>query len=154
MMKKIGLLIAVAALTLISCTNQGSKQEEQDAAVTEEVAPDMHTSETSLDWAGVYEGTMPCASCEGIETVVELRNDHTYTATYTYMGTDEYTVTNEGSFTFDVTGNTITLKTDDEQIDDQITQFKVGENQLTLLGADGEVNTGELAEFYVLQKKM
>ena len=150
-MKKIGLLITVAALTLISCTNQGSKQEEKDAETTEQVAADTHTSETSLDWAGVYEGTMPCASCEGIETVVELKDNHTFTASYTYMGgeNEDFTTTSEGEFTWDDSGQIVTL------VDgDNISQFKIGENKITLLGDDGKVNTGELAEFYVLKKKM
>lgn len=146
-MSQYGVVIALLAFTLMNCTNQGNKNE--DAQTEDQEVVDMHTSETSLDWAGVYEGTMPCASCEGIETVIELRDDHTYTGTYTYMGEDEYTVVNEGTFTFDITGNTVTL-----QAEDQTSQFKVEENQITLLGADGELNTGELADFYVLKKKM
>lgn len=150
-MNKFGILIAVAAFTLMSCTNQGSKQSEesQDATSTEAVA-DMHTSEISLDWAGIYEGTMPCASCEGIETVVELKDDHTFTASFTYIGGEvEFTTTNEGEFTWDDSGQIVTLVDGDD-----ISQYKVGENHITLLGDDGQVNTGELAEFYVLQKKM
>lgn len=146
-MSQYGVVIALLAFTLMNCTNKGNKNE--DAQTEDQEVVDMHTSETSLDWAGVYEGTMPCASCEGIETVIELRDDHTYTGTYTYMGEDEYTVVNEGTFTFDITGNTVTL-----QAEDQTSQFKVEENQITLLGADGELNTGELADFYVLKKKM
>lgn len=147
-MNKFGILIAVAAFTLVSCTNQGSKQSE-DTTTTEAVA-DMHTSEISLDWAGVYEGTMPCASCEGIETVVELKDDHTFIASFTYIGgEEEFTTTNEGKFTWDDSGQIVTLVDGDD-----ISQYKVGENHITLLGDDGQVNTGELAEFYVLQKKM
>ena len=146
-MSKYGVLIAVLAFTLMNCTNQSSKNE--DATTDDQTVVDMHTSEISLDWAGVYEGTMPCASCEGIETVVELKDDNTFTATYTYMGTDEYTVSNEGMFTWDESGEVVTLVAEEDT-----KQFKVGENQITLLGEDGEVNTGELAEFYVLKKKM
>ncbi len=148
-MNKIGIFIAVAAFTLMSCTNKGSKQNEESQDTTTETIADSHTSEISLDWEGVYEGTMPCASCEGIETVVELKDDNTYTATYTYMGEDEYTVSNEGSFTWDESGQVVILVAEDD-----IKQFKVGENHITLLGDDGEVNTGELAEYYVLKKKM
>ena len=146
-MSKYGVLIAVLAFTLMSCTNQSSKNE--DATTDDQTVVDMHTSEISLDWAGVYEGTMPCASCEGIETVVELKDDNTFTATYTYMGEDEYTVSNEGMFTWDESGQVVTLVAEEDT-----KQFKVGENHITLLGEDGEVNTGELAEFYVLKKKM
>lgn len=146
-MSKYGVLIAVLAFTLMNCTNQSSKNE--DATTDDQTVVDMHTSEISLDWAGVYEGTMPCASCEGIETVVELKDDNTFTATYTYMGEDEYTVSNEGIFTWDESGQVVTLVAEEDT-----KQFKVGENHITLLGEDGEVNTGELAEFYVLKKKM
>lgn len=146
-MSKYGVLIAVLAFTLMSCTNQSSKNE--DATTDDQTVVDMHTSEISLDWAGVYEGTMPCADCEGIETVVELKDDNTFTATYTYMGEDEYTVSNEGMFTWDESGQVVTLVAEEDT-----KQFKVGENHITLLGEDGEVNTGELAEFYVLKKKM
>ena len=146
-MSKYGVLIAVLAFTLMSCTNQSSKNE--DATTDDQTVVDMHTSEISLDWAGVYEGTMPCADCEGIETVVELKDDNTFTATDTYMGEDEYTVSNEGMFTWDESGQVVTLVAEEDT-----KQFKVGENHITLLGEDGEVNTGELAEFYVLKKKM
>lgn len=146
-MSKYGVLIAVLAFTLMNCTNQSSKNE--DATTDDQTVVDMHTSEISLDWAGVYEGTMPCADCEGIETVVELKDDNTFTATYTYMGEDEYTVSNEGMFTWDESGQVVTLVAEEDT-----KQFKVGENHITLLGEDGEVNTGELAEFYVLKKKM
>ena len=146
-MSKYGVIIAILAFTLVNCTNQGSKN--ADATTDDQTVVDMHTSEISLDWAGVYEGTMPCASCEGIETVVELKDDNTFTATYTYMGEDEYTVSNEGMFTWDESGQVVTLVAEEDT-----KQFKVGENHITLLGEDGEVNTGELAESYVLKKKM
>ena len=81
-----GVLIALLAFTLVNCTNQGNKNE--DATTNDQEVVDMHTSETALDWAGTYEGTMPCADCEGIETVVELRDDNTFTATYNYVGTE------------------------------------------------------------------
>lgn len=142
-----GVLIALLAFTLVNCTNQSNKNE--DATTNDQEVVDMHTSETALDWAGVYEGTMPCADCEGIETVVELRDDNTFTATYNYVGTENYTVINEGTFTWDDSGQNVILVAEDD-----ISQFKVGENNITMLGADGEVNTGELAEYYVLNKKM
>ncbi|MDD2474391.1 MAG: copper resistance protein NlpE [Dysgonamonadaceae bacterium] len=153
-LSKLGVLIALLALTIVSCTNQSSKQsnDNQDAVTTDQTVIDLHTSENSLDWAGVYEGTTPCASCEGIETMVELREDLTYTAGFNYLSGNEdkaHSYTNEGTFTWDTSGQIITLKADDET-----SQYKVGENHITLLGADGEVNTGELAEFYVLKKKM
>ena len=149
-MNKFGLLIALLAFTLMSCTNQSKKQADETTTIDETMV-DSHTSEMSLDWAGVYEGTLPCADCEGIETTIELKDDHTYVANYNYIGKSDgdNKFTNEGTFTWDILGRTITL-----QSDTQTTQYQVGENQLIMLNADGEVNTGELADFYVLKKKM
>lgn len=149
-LSQFGILIVLLAFTLINCTNQNNKK--QDATITDDQSVvDMHTSEISLDWAGVYEGTMPCADCEGIETVVELKDNHTFTATYNYLGEGDkaHTYTNKGTFTWDDSGQVITLQANDEN-----SQYRVGENHITLLNADGEVNTGKLAAFYVLQKKM
>ena len=152
-MNKFGLLIALFAITLGSCTNQSKKQDgtHQDGTSIDEGVIDSHTSEMSLDWVGVYEGMLPCADCEGLETVIELKDDRTYVAHYTYLGSreDENKFTNEGTFTFDVLGNNITLESENET-----SQYKVGENQLIMLNQDGELNTGELADFYVLKKKM
>ena len=149
-MNKFGLLIALLAFTLMSCTNQSKKQTDETTTIDETIV-DSHSSEMSLDWAGVYKGTMPCADCEGIETMIELKDDHTFVAHYNYLGKsdEENKFTNEGTFTWDTLGRTITL-----QSEDQTSQYKVGENQLIMLNANGEVNTGELADYYILKKEM
>lgn len=149
-MNKFGLLIALLAFTLMSCTNQSNKQADETTTIDETMV-DSHTSEMSLDWAGVYKGTLPCADCEGIEAVIELKEDHTFNAEFTYLGNEDkaHSYTNEGTFTWDTNGQIVTLKSDKET-----SQYKVGENQLIMLNADGEVNTGELADFYILKKKI
>lgn len=153
-LSKLGVSIALLTFTVMSCTNKNSQEssENQDAVTTDQTIIDIHTSENSLDWAGVYEGTMPCADCEGIETVIELRGDLTFTASFNYLSGNEdkaHSNINEGTFTWDTSGQIITLKANDET-----SQYKVGENHITQLGADGEVNTGEVADFYVLKKKL
>ena len=149
-MSKFGLVTALVAFTLMSCTNKSNKQADETMTM-DEIVVDSHTSEISLDWAGVYTGVMPCADCEGIETVVEFKEDHTFTAKFTYLGNEDkaHTYTNIGTFTWDSNGQIVILKSDNET-----SQYKVGENHITLLGADGEVNTGKLADFYVLKKEM
>lgn len=152
-MKKLKFLTALLVFALVSCTS-GSKQESgndhTDLYVEENAVIDSHTSEISLDWAGVYEGVMPCADCEGIEVTIALKEDLTYISHYKYLGKGkEYEVTNEGPFTWNDDGNSISL-----QAESEATQYKVGENHIVLLDMDGEVNTGELADLYVLKKKM
>lgn len=152
-MRKFGILIAVLAIGFVGCKNV----EKKDAIVDENLMPmespvvDSHTSETSLDWAGVYEGTMPCADCEGIQVLIELKEDNTFVASYTYLGKpEEFEVDESGSFSWDESGSKVTLNPSQGEV----SMYKVGENHLTLLDENAEVNTGELAEFYVLQKKI
>ena len=152
-MNKFGLLIALLAFTLVSCTNPSNKQvkEQEDVTPSDQAFIDTHTSEMSLDWIGVYLGTMPCADCDGIETMIELKDGNYYISHYKYLGKpgDNNEFTNEGPFTWNDDGNSISLQAEGEP-----TQYKVGENHIILLNSDGEVNTGELAEMYVLKKKM
>jgi uncharacterized lipoprotein NlpE involved in copper resistance len=151
-MKKAALVFGIAAITLVGCKN-GEKTETSSEDRLETVGStvvDSHNSETSLEWAGIYEGTMPCADCEGIKTVVELKNDKTFILSQTYLSDYEEKkeeMGESGSFTWDDTGSKITLK-----IKNGTLQFKVGENQLTMLDMDGNVVTNELADFYILKK--
>lgn len=151
-MNKFGLLIAVLALTLVSCTNNKKQAGTQkEAGQIDKDIIDSHTADMSLDWAGVYEGVLPCADCEGIETTIELKKDHTYIANYKYLGkpADRNEFSEMGTFAWDEMGSIITLESERET-----SQYQVGENKLTLLTAEGNVNTGELAHLYELKKKM
>ena len=145
-MNKFGVLIALLAITLASCTNQNKKQ---NTAQEESQMIDSRISKSSLDWVGAYEGTLPCADCEGIQTVIELNQDNTYNANYLYLGKseNENKFTDTGSFTWDILGNNITLESQDEK-----SQYKVEKNQLVLLDEEGEITTGKLGNSYLLKK--
>ena len=60
----------------------GAFAQQQDAPVPS--APlatkpvDLHTRQNSLDWAGVYEGVLPCANCPGVRTRLTLQRDGSY----------------------------------------------------------------------------
>jgi copper homeostasis protein (lipoprotein) len=36
---------------------------------------DEHNAKNSLDYIGMYKGIVPCADCEGIETILNLRDE-------------------------------------------------------------------------------
>ena len=72
MMRKYFLLVSVVAV-LFSC----STVKKQATGESNAILPDVHTSRVALDWQGVYRGMLPCASCEGIKTQLELF-DSTY----------------------------------------------------------------------------
>jgi heat shock protein HslJ len=114
---------------------------------TDALDPDpSHNASNSLDWAGAYRGVLPCADCEGIETVVVLAEGGTYSTHSRYLGKDHKVFSEEGRFTWNKKGNTVTLA------DRKLSRYFVGENRLTRLTLDGAPINGTLAENYVLAK--
>lgn len=105
-----------------------------------------HSSRDSLDWAGTYVGTLPCADCPGIHTTMTLNPDQTYVLVTRYE--DKRTEPlNKRAFSWSPDGAAIILD------DDKSPAYKVGENVLFHLDMTGGVITGDLAENYQLRKQ-
>lgn len=144
-------LIGLSMLAFASCTQNSSDKKEtiaSDSMETEMPVDTVHTSQKSVDWAGVYDGTIPCADCEGIKTIIELKDDGTFTMETEYLGKDGK-FSDKGTFTWFNNGSSVVLKGEDTE-----TRLKVGENQLFHLDEDGNEITGELAEQYIYKKRM
>lgn len=92
----------------------------------------------------VYEGILPCADCEGIETSVTLHDGDRYTLRSLYLGTAQPAVVERGTFTRHNQESRIVL--------DDGRQFKQGEDSLLHLTMEGKAITSELAEHYVLRQ--
>lgn len=143
---KESLLILAAALAMVSCG--GNAQQKTATAGTQQTtaaAPDMHNAETSLDYLGVYKGTLPAADCPGIETTLTLAPDGSYALHLKYIDRDSE-FDEKGAYK--VKGNLLTLT----PMDGQPEYYKVEENQVRKLDADKQPVTGALAENYVLKK--
>ncbi|MFN3801816.1 copper resistance protein NlpE [Belliella pelovolcani] len=109
---------------------------------------DHHTAMNSLDFMGIYKGVLPCADCEGIETIIELGSGNSYVKKVIYLGKgDQKVIESGGTFTWNDDGNTITLNEEDVP-----NQYFVGENVLFHLDVDGNRIEGELASKYRLEK--
>jgi heat shock protein HslJ len=132
------LLIIVGGLALLASGCSSPPQ-----AVTA-IFDTVHTSQNSLDWAGAYRGVIPCADCRGIETVVVLKSDGTFTRHFKYLGKGDEVFSKEGRFTWNAAGSTVSLAGD--------ARYLVGENHLTRLAPDGARVRGALADRYVLAK--
>lgn len=153
-------LLAVALLTtavaFVGCKDnkKDNETQTQSEVVTEEgnqeaqEVVDMHTSENSLDWAGTYQGVIPCADCPGIETTIVLNEDGTFTKVTVYQDKKDGKFEDKGTFTWDKTGSIVTLK-----VGDDATQYQVREGSLLMLDTEGKEITGELADKYYLQQK-
>ena len=129
----------VFAATFMSCEAQKSATaNNQDPA---------HSTQNSLDYDGIYRGTIPCADCEGIKATVYLMRNNTFKTVYEYVGKDVKPFESRGNFTWNEEGNTVTLKSTNDA-----TSYFVGENALTQLDQNGKKMTGALASKYILSK--
>jgi uncharacterized lipoprotein NlpE involved in copper resistance len=137
-MQKIILVLtaAVAVIGLAACGN-ASKSKAIDAA---------HNSRNSVNWDGLYTGTIPAADAEGINVQITLNLDETYEVQYEYIGRQN-SFTSKGTFKWDDDGGVITLDAEDLP-----PYYMVGENTLTQLDMQGKAITGNLADMYVLRK--
>jgi heat shock protein HslJ len=124
---KAGLILFTLALVL-----SAGAQQKQSAPTASKVV-DMHNSQNSLDWAGVYEGTTPCADCPGIKTRLTLNRDGTYELMTQYLERPVAPATVRGRFTWHANGNEIVL---DAQGGNQA--YAVGEGRLFMLSFAGD----------------
>lgn len=111
------------------------------------MADSEHNARSSLDWAGTYQGMLPCADCEGISTTVVLTGDGSYQLSQVYIGKSDQQFNSSGKFNWNEAGNTVLLEAE------QPVQFFVGENLLSMLDQQGKRIEGELAARYNLQKQ-
>ena len=138
-MKKLSiLLVALVSIALISCNNAKQKKAE---------TPDMHTSEMALDYHGVYEGTLPCADCEGIKTKLAINDDNTFVLNSEYLGEENATFEDKGTYFIENGEILVTQEEDGEQ-----KYYKLQEGSLAQLDANKKPVEGEMAPFYVLTK--
>ena len=120
-------VILLAVLTVVSAAAQQS-----GAGAPPARPPDMHNSRNSLDWAGTYEGVLPCADYPGTKTRLTLNGDGSYRLLTKVQGSQNAEKSVSGVFTWQLSGNAITL---DERGGRK--QFSVGEGRLTLLRPEG-----------------
>ncbi len=107
-----------------------------------------HTSQNSIDYAGIYKGVTPCADCEGIETELTLKMDNSFVLSQKYLGKGEDAIAvRMGRFQW-VDGGTIELV----GISDGPSRFKVGEGRIWQLDMMGKKIEGALEEKYILKK--
>lgn len=151
-MKKLLLSIAVIGV-LASCEKKQEAQPianeeatavtEETTAVTEETTPQEAVTDA---WVGVYEGTLPCADCEGIETTLTLNADNTYQLHSNYIKKESFDET--GKLEWDATKKYVTLKDDKDPSNSAI--YMVADDGLYLVSAVGDT---EAKPDYKLAKK-
>jgi uncharacterized lipoprotein NlpE involved in copper resistance len=108
-----------------------------------------HNARNSLDWQGVYTGTIPSASSPGIDVRLRLNRDQSFELNYVYIDRSDGPFNWTGSFKWDDAGEIITL-----DIIDAPSHYKAAENKLIQLDLNGKQISGGLADNYVLKKEL
>lgn len=126
--------MAVTFASLIGVSGCKSKQQQNVVAANPKPASISDKAKNSLNWAGTYSGTLPCADCSGIETKISLFSDSTYQMRQQYTGKAKE-FEEKGHFKW-VLPNEIIAVVDAKG--DISGHFYVQENQLTLLDSEGK----------------
>lgn len=149
-MKKLLVMFSAAIFmaTSISCSSEKSLEQGDAVEISSSSVAIGDNSQNSLDWKGVYKGVLPCADCEGIETIINLKSDGKFTRTLKYLGKEDGFFSDEGTFQWNESGSKITISS--EKGESQM--YLVGENVLFHLDQEGNRISGELAEKYKLPK--
>lgn len=137
--------MAVIALSMTAC-NHSNKQ--SDTASTDSLAVTA-VEETPGDIFAVYEGTLPCADCDGILTTLSLHPDSTYEMRSEYLGKKDATFDEKGTFT--VSKDQVVELTPEKG---DKTYYKITmKGEIALSDSLGHINEGDMAEHYKLRKK-
>lgn len=151
-MKKNIISFLVIAAIFSACNSQTQQKESsgKDSSTIvgkqDSISYDEHNTKNSVDWAGTYEGTLPCADCTGIHVILTLNMDGTYEKSEEYLEKGK-PFKETGTFTWTPDGGSIILKEKDGE-----SKYKVGEGMMKKLDIEGKEIKGELEEFYNFKK--
>lgn len=138
-MKKLSILLfGLFLVAAIGCNNPKQKAETD---------PDMRTSEVAPDYRGAYEGTLPCADCEGIKTRLTIKDDGTFVLNSEYLGEEDNKFEDKGTYFIE---NGEILVTQDQDGDQKYYRIQAG--SLLMLDADKKAVEGEIASYYILKR--
>lgn len=138
------LLMGALVVALAGC--KGSVTKNTTQVKTPEAATEVATK--ANDFYGTYEGTLPCADCGGIKTILTVNADSTYYLKSEYLGVKDGVFETNGVYNL-LNGDLLELITPSSG---EKTYYKIQENAVVLSDEQGTVNQGELAEYYVLKK--
>ena len=104
----------------------------------------------STPWSGVYRGVLPCADCEGIQTEIRLYPNNTFEMLRKYLGESDKIYRDKGKVKWNESENQIRLRVKEEQ--NIPANYRVSENQIIQLDANGDTIQSDFSESYVLKK--
>jgi NlpE N-terminal domain len=108
------------------------------------------TAATTTKITGTFEGIIPCADCEGIQSDITINPDSTYILKLTYLGTDVEPYTANGNWKIDDKGRLVLLKADGKSAEQYLKI--VSQNEIKMLDGDGNEITGTNLNFSLKRK--
>lgn len=129
-------LVLFGICVLVTC-NKGDDQQESNFPASTSV---------DLNLPAMYTGTLPCASCPGINYQLILE-DGQFTEISVYQ--DRAPGRFEETGDWEISGDTLSLVDSEGSI---LKRFLADEESLTLLDKDNQQITGDLAEMYILEQ--
>lgn len=138
-------MIFLAVIILQFSNSCGSKKIES----SKDTAIDMHVANNSLDWQGVYTGILPCTDCNGIQTVLILFKDMTYSMKKIHIGKSDPNYPSNGKFSWCKNGTTIEIK---DSLN--ISYFLVAENALVKTSSCMNIFSENTNDSFVLKKDL
>ena len=126
---------------ILSCAFVGCKNTQSTA----------HNSQNSLDWAGLYKGTVASSidGCSGEVVLLTVNSDLTYTQQSACVETIDNATTTSGTFTWNKLGSEISLT---DAATKAKTTYQVRENLLKKISENGKRISYESSDLYNLSK--
>ena len=138
-MNKINYLLAVGLIFAASCKNKSSDKVNSTETASIEHSDKAATSQNSLDWVGVYEGTYNCEGCDNLKATITLRPNNTYLFKNENIEEKAYILWSKD-------GSIITLSSNGKK-------FKVAENKLIALNNEEQPLKGKGSNEISFEKK-
>ena len=143
-------LLLVATAIIMAMSGCAGSQKKNTQLEKESATMGADTANTgSGNYYGIYEGTLPCADCGGIRTTLKINSDTTYELRSEYLGKKDGIFEESGIYNI-VSENIIELVTPSSG---EKTFYKILDGAVALSDSLGTLNSGELAEHYILKKQ-
>ena len=146
------LALGLLALSLAACRQEAEPAPAAPEAAVEPApapAPEMTPQVSDSDltaksgdvdmkaFPGTFAGTLPCASCPGIDARLELQADGPFKLTETYQGEAGAPAVVEGTWTVEDGGKRVLLDPNSKSEQDRSFEI-VSNDEIRLLGQDGK----------------
>ena len=102
------------------------------------------------EFIGTFNGVLPCADCEGMETSLTLNANKTFLKAVKYLGKDTKVFMTKGSYEVDGKTGMVTMSPNDGE---SIPNYRMVAGRMVQLDMSNNIVTGDLSNAYILAKQ-